>query len=151
MRAPHAQPRNLWRVFRRLPVAEQRLTLRAFVTLPAIGLGLRLFGFNRMLRLLAAWSASPPRAADDTDLVARAVDRAARRWPAEATCLTRSLLLWWFLRRRGQPAAVWVGVRHGPQALEAHAWVELAGRVLNDRPDVRERYAPFEQPLAATP
>jgi hypothetical protein len=140
-------------VFRQLPVAEQRLTLRALAAIAATSLTLRLFGFNRTYRLLAGRALGPRSQSRtiDADLVARAVDRAARRWPAEATCLTRSLVLWWFLRRRGWPADVWVGVRRGSTDMEAHAWVELAGRVINDRPDVREHYAVFEQPLAATP
>lgn len=153
MRLRPTRPRNLWRVFRQLPPAEQQLSLRALAALPMTSLGLRLFGYNRTWRLLAASALRPGPRRDpgDVDLVARAVNRAARRWPSEPTCLARSLVLWWFLRRRGWPADVWVGVRREAAAMEAHAWVELSGRVLNDRPDVRDRYVAFEQPLAAAP
>jgi len=36
-------------------------------------------------------------------------------------------------------------------ALEAHAWVELAGRVLGEDDDPHTQYAAFEQPVASLP
>jgi hypothetical protein len=74
-----------------------------------------------------------------------AVDVAAGNVPVRARCLERSLTLWWLLRRRGVGAEVELGVRKTDAGeLEAHAWVEVAGRVVNDGDDVRERFAAFE-------
>jgi hypothetical protein len=74
-------------------------------------------------------------------------------WPA--TCLRRSLVLWALLARAGEPAELRVGFRRERGAFEAHAWVEHQGRVLNDAPDVRKRYAvpadPLVGPAATTP
>ena len=53
-----------------------------------------------------------------------------------AACLSRSLTLWWLLRRRGIESQLRLGVRKGEQGLDAHAWVELAGQVVNDAADV---------------
>ncbi len=75
---------------------------------------------------------------------ARAVDVAAGNVPFRARCLERSLALWRLLRRRRMAAELRIGVRKSERDLEAHAWVELAGRVVNDRADVHRRYAAFD-------
>ncbi len=75
---------------------------------------------------------------------ARAVDVAAGNVPFRARCLERSLTLWWLLRRRRIPVELRIGVRKSERDLEAHAWVELDGRTVNDRDDVHRRYAAFD-------
>jgi hypothetical protein len=70
---------------------------------------------------------------------------AAHRGLVPVTCLPHSLVLWWLLRRDQAEAVLRVGVRKATGDLEAHAWVEHDGVVLNDRADVHERYAAFEQ------
>jgi hypothetical protein len=69
-------------------------------------------------------------------------------WPAN--CLQRSVVLWWFLRRRGLDGQLRIGVRRDPQLqkLTFHAWVEYDDVVLNDAIDVRERYVVFDRPIA---
>lgn len=76
-------------------------------------------------------------------MVARWVDVAARRGVFRSNCLHRSLTLWWLLRRRGLENELRIGVRKGSDQMEAHAWVEYAGEVLNDAPAVRQDYVPF--------
>jgi hypothetical protein len=56
-------------------------------------------------------------------------------------CLPRSLMLCWLLRRRGIDSQLHIGVRKGNGKMEAHAWVERNGVILNDQPDVNERFA----------
>lgn len=63
-------------------------------------------------------------------------------------CLTRSLLLYWLLRARGEAAVLTIGVAReatppGAAALDAHAWVETGGRILGDSPAHTARYAPL--------
>lgn len=66
---------------------------------------------------------------------------AAARWGVyDATCLRRSLVLWWLLRRRGIAASLRIGAHIEMGAFSAHAWVEFQDEVINDVPDVRERY-----------
>jgi hypothetical protein len=53
-------------------------------------------------------------------------------------CLSRSLALFRTLRQAGTDASICIGVRKCPFA--AHAWVEAASLLLNDRPENVEQY-----------
>jgi hypothetical protein len=76
------------------------------------------------------------------------VNLAARHAPGPATCLTRSLLLRWLLRRRGVESDLRIGVKLDQGRLDAHAWVEVVGVPINDSQDVGQRFAAFSQPLS---
>jgi len=67
-------------------------------------------------------------------------DVAARLTPGAGRCLTRSLLLLGLLRgdRRLK-----IGVRLEDGKLASHAWVELGERVVGDRHEVTEQFAPL--------
>jgi hypothetical protein len=138
---------RLWQ----LRPAERSSLAQALVLLPLTALALWLVGFRRWHAALArlAPAGAAPAARDEGAEIARAravarmVEAAARRGPCRATCLPRSLVLWWLLRRRGIDADLRIGVRKDAGRLEAHAWVELRGAVLNDGDDVRARYAAF--------
>ena len=71
-------------------------------------------------------------------LIVAAMNRARRYYPKSPACLQQSVALSWMLRRRGIPADLEIGVRQSP--FESHAWVEVAGNVINDGPRVREVY-----------
>jgi hypothetical protein len=78
---------------------------------------------------------------------AYAVAGAVKYGPWQPKCLLRSLTLAWFLGRKSLPFEVKIGVP-GTSApsnpgWEAHAWVEHAGAVLNDREDVGGEYRAF--------
>jgi hypothetical protein len=72
--------------------------------------------------------------------------------PWRPQCLVRSLALSWLLSRRGIPCVVRIGVPVGGDSLHAegsdgfraHAWVEHAGIVLNDRQDVATQFSAFD-------
>jgi hypothetical protein len=127
--------------------------VQALFLLPLTALVLWAVGFRRWQALLALLGpvASVPADRDKADLVregramTRLVDAAARRGPYSATCLPRSLTLWWLLRRRGIDSYLRIGVRKEADRLEAHAWVELRGLVLNDDSDVHKRFAAFDR------
>ncbi|MDQ2650298.1 MAG: lasso peptide biosynthesis B2 protein [Actinomycetota bacterium] len=69
------------------------------------------------------------------------VSAARRRLPTPGTCLSRSVLLKALLRLVGLRGTVRFGVRSGAAVgLDAHAWLELDGRPLNDHPDVATDY-----------
>jgi hypothetical protein len=59
---------------------------------------------------------------------------AARHHVVPAHCLHRSLVLHAWLRREGLPSSLRIGVQKANGELRAHAWIELAGQVINDRP-----------------
>lgn len=106
---------------------------------------LHTIGFRRTLRLFS-WLGrgrldDSTFDADLTELSATAVAAAGAFYPRRAICLEQSLVLYWLLRRRGQPARLRVGVR--PLPFAAHAWVECAGAPVNERPEHLEQLVPF--------
>lgn len=131
--------------------------VQALVLLPIAAVVLRRWGLQSVQRRLAdeANSAtrqigSDPTAIDEARRLAWVVDGVARRGPWKGNCLQRSLLLWWFLLRRGFASEIRIGVRRRPgtRDLDFHAWVECDGVVMNERADVRERFATFDRAIA---
>ncbi len=137
------------RKFLALSGAERRALLAACALLPLFWAGLRIFGFAR----LRAWigrspmgaQASPP--IDELSALGALVNTAAHHTLGPANCLTRSLYLWWRLRRAGIDSELRIGVRLNDGVLDGHAWVECAGVPVNDRPDVSADFTPFDAPL----
>jgi hypothetical protein len=73
-----------------------------------------------------------------------AVDRAARYGLFRPTCLVRAVALERMIVRAGVgPAVVRVGVLRGEDQFMAHAWIELAGRVIGDEPAHVSRFTPL--------
>ena len=132
---------------RSLSLAHWRVVLASLVLVPAAQLSLRLVGFKRTARALAARSDRSPVPPEPARArhVADAVALVAGRSVIGARCLGRSLVLWFILRRRGIDAEFVIGAdapRRGE--LDAHAWVEVAGVPVNDASDVRERFGSFD-------
>lgn len=84
---------------------------------------------------------------DATTAVVRAVGRVARRLPLRSPCLVRSVAGQAMLARRGVATELRIGVRPGAGTIEAHAWLERDGVVLNDRADIGEAFAAFVDPI----
>jgi hypothetical protein len=124
----------------------ERLTfLSALFLLPLASIVLR---FGRYQSVLAALEKATPlkeqRPRGDSMSqalrTAELVNAAAQRGPYDATCLRRSLVLWWLLRRRGIDSRLRIGARMTGENFSAHAWVEYQQTVLNDSPDVQTRF-----------
>jgi hypothetical protein len=64
-------------------------------------------------------------------------------------CLSRSLALYACLRQRGWHPILRLGVSLDGRVFSAHAWVQLDEVVVNDRPDVAERYRPLDSPASS--
>lgn len=75
--------------------------------------------------------------------ICRAVDLACIWYWKRVLCLQRSAATVCLLRRYGVPARMVIGVQQTP--FRAHAWVELEGRVVNDKPYMRELYAVLDE------
>jgi hypothetical protein len=75
--------------------------------------------------------------------IARLVRAAANHGLYRANCLEQSIVLWWFLRRKGIESEIRFGARKAEDQLHAHAWVECLGAALNEDRGVEERYSPF--------
>lgn len=81
--------------------------------------------------------------APSVEEICAAVDTACAWYWKQVLCLQRSAALTCLLRRHGRPAQMIVGVQQSP--FRAHAWVEVDGRVVNDKPYLPEMYAVLDR------
>ncbi len=146
-----------WRRFRNRQPEDRNLILRAALILPLTEIGLRLLGFRQSKKLIEKFSLRahrPQSLAEDLQLevalrAVRAVRSVELHGPTKPNCLERSMTLWWMLRSAGVDGELHIGARKQSGRLEAHAWVELGGQVLNDGAEVHQHYARFDAPIAA--
>jgi hypothetical protein len=82
-------------------------------------------------------------APDSVECVCSAVDMACMWYWKEALCLQRSAATSCLLKSQGIRAQMVIGVQQLP--FKAHAWVEVDGRVVNDKPYVPEMYAVLDR------
>jgi hypothetical protein len=138
------------RKFLALPWVERRVLVQAMSTLPLLTLAVAVLGPRRCYRGLARLTPMADGSAPtEVNACLRAsrigtlVQIASRHGPVRGSCLVQSMTVWWLLRRQQIPAELRIGVRKRRERLEAHAWAEFRGVILNDDADVAERYAPF--------
>ena len=81
--------------------------------------------------------------ADAVERICSAVDMACIWYWKEALCLQRSAATACLLKRYGIPAQMVIGAQQMP--FKAHAWVEVDGRVVNDKPYMHEMYAVLDR------
>lgn len=122
------------RKFLRLSSAERRLLISAALLLGVIRLGLLLFPFSVVRRVVARVMPVPSTLhktqGPPIDQFVWAVGVASRYVP-QVTCLTQALALQVLLARRGHLARLRIGVlRDEERQLRAHAWVECEGKVV---------------------
>jgi hypothetical protein len=72
-----------------------------------------------------------------------AVDMACIWYWKEALCLQRSAATACLLKKYGVPAQMVIGAQQLP--FKAHAWVEVHGLVVNDKPYTPEMYAVLDR------
>jgi hypothetical protein len=82
-------------------------------------------------------------ARDDIDRINYAIDMACIWYWKETLCLQRSTATACLLREYGVPAQMVIGAQQMP--FKAHAWVEVDGRVVNDKPYTPEMYAVLDR------
>jgi len=80
---------------------------------------------------------------DAVERICPAVDMACIWYWKEALCLQRSAATSCLLKNHGVSAQLVIGAQQLP--LRAHAWVEVDGRVVNDKPYVAEMYAVLDR------
>lgn len=110
------------------------LQAQVIVLTPLVAMLVRWQGWQRCQRLLLA---RPQRSCwlQTAQVSAVIVKLEPGRWyrgPLRPRCLTRSLALQAILARHGAQAQLRVGVARAGSGLAAHAWLELAGTVLNE-------------------
>ena len=77
------------------------------------------------------------------ECICSAVDIACVWYWKKVLCLHRSAVTACLLKGCGVPARLVIGVQQIP--FKAHAWVEVNGGVVNDKPYVAEMYAVLER------
>jgi hypothetical protein len=115
-------------------------TLTALFALFAFDLLLRFRGFEALIRRVESWPIVEPSRLDP-DLCRRIcamVNRAQIYYPKKAMCLQHSAVVTCLLRRKGVPARMVLAAQEFPP--KGHAWVEVKGEVVNDKPTVKEIY-----------
>lgn len=75
--------------------------------------------------------------------ICSAMDMACIWYWKEVLCLQRSAATACLLRKYGVPAQMVIGAQQMP--FKAHAWVEVDGRVVNDKPYTPEMYAVLDR------
>ncbi len=75
--------------------------------------------------------------------ICSAIDMACIWYWKEALCLQRSAATACLLRQYGVSAQLVIGAQQMP--FKAHAWVEVEGRVVNDKPYMHEMYAVLDR------
>lgn len=140
-----ASARKRWRQWAQLDVQQQKLFLSALLLLPVMGALLRAFRYRDIYRRLKIFVPLRERT-NQIDVLSRGIETAAiveiaaRRRVAKTTCLRRSLVLWVLLRRQGIESDLRLGVHKQHGKLSGHAWVEIAGAVINDEAEVAAQY-----------
>jgi Transglutaminase-like superfamily len=75
--------------------------------------------------------------------VCLAVEEACVWYMKRAYCLQRATVATWLLRRRGVGAELVIGYR--PVPIDSHAWVEVDGRVVNDRQQYQKFFSVLDR------
>jgi Transglutaminase-like superfamily len=75
---------------------------------------------------------------ESSERICAAVDMACIWYWKQVLCLQRAAATACLLRRYGYPSQMVIGALQIP--FKAHAWVELDGRVVNDKPYTPEMY-----------
>jgi hypothetical protein len=82
-------------------------------------------------------------AQDAFERVCSAVNYACIWYPKQSLCLQRSFVTTYLLRRHGVDARMVLGAQKIP--FQAHAWVEVNGRAVNERSDVQATYSVWDR------
>ena len=144
--------------FRQLSWDDRRLLFQSALLLPVVHLALLLLGYYRLREAIekrirlkpTPWPVSDAESLQRARQISRIISIAAQYGFYRATCLRRSVLLWGFLRQEAIPSKVCFGVRRTAGQLEAHAWVEYQGRIVNDSSSIHERFQPLYEVFPTT-
>ena len=113
------------------------LVVHAWIGLVLFDLA-RLAGFARIHHWLRRCDTSRRGSRSSMEDILWSVDEACVWYAKRAACLQRSVVATWLLRRHGIAAQMVIGCR--PLPFESHAWVEVEGRVVNDRPQYQRAF-----------
>lgn len=120
------------------------LILRAYLKLIFFDCYLARGNFNALHRKVWGYPLrKEPIRQDAAEQICAAVDMACIWYWKEVLCLQRSAATACLLKQFGVPAEMVIGVQQLP--FRSHAWVEVDGKVVSDKPYMREMYAVVEK------
>lgn len=120
------------------------LVLRAYLGLIYFDLYLARGNFHALHERVATYPIQRTHApAEAVGEICTAVDMACIWYWKQVLCLQRSAATTCLLKRYGVPAQMILGAQQIP--FRAHAWVEVGGCIVNDKPYVREIYGVLDQ------
>lgn len=144
--------------FRQLSRNDRCLLVSSILLLPIVHLALLTLGYFRLKGIIerltpfqTAGSFGPEtKVLHRAREIAHLISIASQHGIYKASCLRRSLLLWGFLRREGIQGSICFGVRRMGQQLEAHAWVECKGIIVNDFANIHDSFQTLDESYPPT-
>ena len=119
------------------------LTIRAYAKLVLFDLYLLRGNFQALHEKVKRFSTAEKLAGPDAvGRICSAIDMACIWYWKEVLCLQRSAAASCLLKHFGVPAQMVIGVQQLP--FKSHAWVEVDGKVVMDKPYMREMYSVVE-------
>lgn len=141
---------NSVRRFIAKPRRVRRAAITAALVAPIVKWNIRHRSYADTVRRLGNRPRPPTDGVPEAAAVARAARAAMRRLPIGLSCLDISVVVWWLVGG-SEVAEVRLGVKPDDgSGLNFHAWVEVDGVVINDRPAVGSLYRTFVAPPPPT-
>lgn len=120
------------------------LLLRIYFELLRVDYWLSRFGFPAVHAKVRNFARSrKPRKVQTWQEICDAVDITCVLYFKQVQCLQRSAVMVRLLRDNGIPAELIIGVQQWP--FRAHAWVEVAGQIVGDKPYISGMYEVIER------
>jgi len=120
------------------------LVVRAYLELIHFDMYLARGNFAALYEKVCQYPAGKQAPAPDAvERICSAMDMACIWYWKEALCLQRSAATACLLKKYGVPAQMVIGAQQMP--FKAHAWVEVGGRVVNDKPYMPEIYGVLDR------
>ena len=135
------------RTWRKFSLYQRYLLLQALILLPLIHLSLNIWGFKRTYSILGNWEWGM--AKDENPIYSQILTTAntvkiGAKYYKWATCLRKSLALWFLLSRQGITTELQIGTRFEKGEFQAHAWVEYQGYAVGEPSGVKQYFTSFE-------
>jgi hypothetical protein len=119
------------------------LVLRAYVNLIVFDFYLARRDFATLIKNVRECPIGSRLIGNSSERICDAIDMACIWYWKEVLCLQRSAATTCLLKQHGVPAEMVIGAQQMP--FRAHAWVEVGGQVVNDKPYTPEVYAVLER------
>ncbi len=131
------------------PKFQRKSILQAMVILHITPVAMRIVGVQHWITILGFFTPinNPPLLATATELEQvhwlniQAVNHSLIR----GKCLSRSINLWWLMRRHNIDTELRIGVRHKSKQFKAHAWLEYQGQPINADQNIGQHFRAFDK------